>query len=114
MTTLETVQDRTLTPVVKTLIQELVHRFGKRRNELMAERSIRRNELSSGAVDHRTETAHVRRTDWTVDPLPDALQERRVELIGGASRSELIHGLNSGSKTYIADLWNFTPNDTWN
>lgn len=113
MTTLETTQDRTLTPVVKTFVQELVHRFGKRRNELLAERGIRRNELELGTVDHRPETAHVRRTDWTVDPLPDALQERRVELIGGASRSELIHGLNSGAKSYIADLWNFTPNDTW-
>lgn len=114
MNTLEPVQDRTLTPVVRTLIQELVHRFGKRRNELLAERGERRKHLAEGGVDHREETAHVRRTEWTVDPLPDALLERRVELIGGASRSELIHGLNSGAKTYIADLWNFTPNDTWN
>ncbi|MEZ4755681.1 MAG: hypothetical protein R2817_02510 [Flavobacteriales bacterium] len=114
MNTLESVQDRTLTPSVRSLIQELVHRFGKRRNELLAERGTRRAVLASGLVDQREETAHVRRTEWTVDPLPEALMERRVELIGGASRSELIHGLNSGAKTYIADLWNFTPSDTWN
>jgi malate synthase len=70
--------------------------------------------IESGPLDRRPDTAHVRRADWTVDRLPEALMERRVELIGGASRSELVHGLNSGAKSYIADLWNFTPTDTWN
>ena len=110
----ETVQDRAVPSAVKRLITELVHRFGRKRIDLLTARSSSRAELSSGAVDFRAETAHVRRSDWTIDPLPDALMERRVELIGGAHRSELINGLNAGAKTYIADLWNFTPNDTWN
>ena len=110
----ESVQDRTLTPAVKKLIMELVHRFGQKRHDLLADRAVARAVLSAGGVDFRKETTHVRRSDWTVDPLPDALQERRVELIGGGHRSELINGLNAGAKTYIADLWNFTPNDTWN
>jgi malate synthase len=113
MSTVETVQDRTLTPAVKALIHELVHRFGRKRNDLLADRATLREKLSSGSVELREETAHVRRSDWTVDALPDALIERRVELIGGAHRSELINGLNAGAKSYIADLWNFTPGDTW-
>jgi malate synthase len=114
MSTVESVQDRTLTPAVKNMVRELVHRFGRKRNDLLSDRAVRRAMLSAGTIDFREETAHVRRSDWTIDPLPDALLERRVELIGGAHRSELINGLNAGAKTYIADLWNFTPNDTWN
>lgn len=39
--------------------------------------------------------------------------ERKVELIGGCTRSELINGLNAGANSYIADLWNFTCGDPW-
>lgn len=70
--------------------------------------------MRSGDVDHLPETAHVRSTEWRVDPLPEALLERRVELMGGATRSELIHGLNAGASSYIADLWNLTPGDARN
>ena len=43
--------------------------------------------------------------------MPAELLERRVELIGGCSRRELIEGLNAGAKSYVADLWNMTPNE---
>jgi malate synthase len=114
MNALERIHGRTLAPRVKELVKDLCHRSGKRRHELLVERSANRERIRSGYVDLRPETAHVRRMEWTVDRLPDMLMERRVELIGGASRSELVNGLNSGAKSYIADLWNFTPNDTWN
>ncbi len=110
---IETVQDRTLTPAVKALIKDLVQRFDRRRMELISQRTQRRAILSQGEVDMLPDTAHVRATEWRVDPVHNMLNERRVELIGGASRSELINGLNAGAKTYIADLWNFSAGDPW-
>ena len=107
------VQDRTLTPVVRAMIEDLVKRFDERRLDLLAQRVLRRQALSQGEAAQLPETEQVRRSDWTVDPIPETLLERRVELIGGANRSELITGLNAGAKSYIADLWNFTAQDTW-
>jgi malate synthase len=108
-----TVEDRILTPALRALITELEHRHGKRRTDLLNDRAGRRSQLSEGHVAFREETAHVRSTEWKVSSPPEVLQERRVELIGGATRSELINGLNAGAKSYIADLWNFTAADTW-
>ena len=95
------------------MIEDLAQRFERRRQDLLVQRVARRQMLAQGNVDHLTETEHVRHSDWTVDPVPETLLERRVELIGGANRSELITGLNAGAKSYIADLWNFTAQDSW-
>lgn len=112
-TVTETVQDRTLTPAIRAMIEALSSAFEQRRQDLLSQRVARRKALAAGDVAELEETAHVRRTDWKVDPAPESLMERRVELIGGANRSELINGLNAGAKSYIADLWNFTAQDTW-
>lgn len=113
-TVIATVQERTLTPEVRETIKELCVAFERRRSDLMEERMKHQDRLAEGHVQFREETAHIRREKWTVDEIPERLIERRVELMGGATRSELINGLNSGAKTYIADLWNFTPGDIWN
>ncbi len=110
----EIVQDRTLSPEVVNTIHALLVAFDKQRTDLLDKRAQRRTQLTSGTVDFLPETENIRKKKWTVDALPEALNERRVELIGGASRSEVITGLNSGAKTYIADLWNFSPGDPWN
>ncbi|MBK6832518.1 MAG: hypothetical protein IPG92_18090 [Flavobacteriales bacterium] len=109
----EVTTERTLGPRVQDLLNDLLQRFDKRRQELMLLREPRRDRLMNGEVDHLPDTVHVRTTEWRVDPLPEALQERRVELLGGCTRSELINGLNAGAKSYIADLWNLTAGDAW-
>ncbi len=111
---ISTVQERLLSEGVRELVKELCDEFEKRRCELLDQRTIHRNAIAEGNVGLNEQTAHIRKADWTVDALPDHLLERRVELLGGATRSELIEGLNAGAKSYIADLWNFTPSDTWN
>lgn len=111
---IESIQDRTLSPVVMGSIEALVTAFDRQRSEVLKLRAERRAALADGNVGFLDQTANIRKKSWTVDTLPDALMERRVELIGGASRSELINGLNAGAKSYIADLWNFTPCDPWN
>ena len=46
-----------------------------------------------------------------MDPVPAELLERRVELIGGCARKDLVVGMNAGAKSYVADLWNSTLAD---
>jgi len=108
-----TVQEREVTDLTKVVVEDLVHQYGARCTELLTIRSQRRQQLARGDVGWLAGTEHVRRSEWKVDPAPEALLERRVELIGGANRSELINGLNAGAKSYIADLWNFTAQDAW-
>ncbi len=109
----EIVQERLVTPGVKSLVGDMWSAYKGRLGDLLDARTARRAALSSGSVDQLVETTNVRNASWQVDPVPDHLLERRVELIGGANRSELINGMNAGAKSYIADLWNFTPQDTW-
>lgn len=109
----DTVQARSLTSEVRSFIEELYSAFEDRRVDLLRQRAERRATLSAGDVAHLDATSNVREGKWQVDELPEQALERRVELIGGANRSELITGLNAGAKTYIADLWNFTAQDTW-
>jgi malate synthase len=64
-----------------------------------------------GNVDRLEDTAHIRDAQWKVDPVPAELLERRVELLGGCGRQELVQGMNAGAKSYIADLWNMCLGD---
>ncbi|MEZ4791523.1 MAG: hypothetical protein R2811_16110, partial [Flavobacteriales bacterium] len=109
----EIVQDRLITAGVRDLVEGLLASYEGRLSELLKIRTERRSSLSTGTLELLPATANVREKDWTVDPEPEGLQERRVELIGGANRSELINGMNAGAKSYVADLWNFTAQDTW-
>lgn len=102
-----------VTAEVNALIADLMGAYQGRLNDLLRLRTDRREKLSLGDVHWLEATATIRTSTWRVDPEPEALFERRVELIGGANRSELINGLNAGAKSYIADLWNFTAQDTW-
>lgn len=110
----EILQDRTLSPEVVESIHALLIAFDGQRVELLRKRGARRKQLAEGDIARLAATEHIRTKSWTVDTLPEELMERRVELMGGASRSELITGLNAGAKSYIADLWNFSPGDPWN
>ncbi|MFN3874506.1 MAG: hypothetical protein ACK4L7_01175 [Flavobacteriales bacterium] len=98
---------------MEELLARLISRFEQRRKALQPIRDARRAAMKGGDVARLEETAHVRATDWSVDAVQEQLLERRVELIGGCTRSEMINGLNSGAKSYIADLWGFTCGDPW-
>lgn len=103
--------DRLLSPAVLELVKDLHDHFGERRLAVLDLREARRTALRNGEVDPLPETAEIRTGDWLVSPVPAELLERRVELIGGCSRKELIEGLNAGAKSYVADLWSMTPNE---
>ena len=54
--------------------------------------------------DFLPETADVRAADWRISPVPEYLQDRRVEITGPVDRKMIINALNSGASVFMADL----------
>jgi len=94
-----------LTPGALAFVADLQRRFGPRRDELLALRHQRRDQVSrTGRLDFLPETADIRTGDWTVAPTPEDLQDRRVEITGPTDRKMTINALNSGARVWLADL----------
>lgn len=94
-----------LTPEALKFVAKLVKQFSTRREELLANRSARQTELDNGVMpDFLPETAEIRSSDWQVAPLPNDLQDRRVEITGPVDRKMIINALNSGAKVFMADF----------
>lgn len=94
-----------LTPEALAFVASLQRRFGARRDELLAARRARRDEVArTGRLDFLPETADVRAGDWTVAPAPADLQDRRVEITGPTDRKMTINALNSGARVWLADM----------
>jgi malate synthase len=73
--------------------------------ELLARRRERQARLDAGeSFDFLAETAGVRAGDWTVNPLPEDLLDRRVEITGPTDRKMVINALNSGASVFMADF----------
>jgi len=94
-----------LTPDAVDFLTRLQQRFGPRREELLAARHERAQRLRDGELpDFLPETKDVREGDWRVAPVPDELQDRRVEITGPVDRKMVINALNSGAKMFMADF----------
>ncbi|MFC7332679.1 malate synthase A [Rhodocista pekingensis] len=97
--------EQILTPEAIAFVVELERRFGARRLELLAAREARQARLDRGEKpDFLAETAAVRAGDWTIAPLPQDLQDRRVEITGPVDRKMIINALNSGARLFMADF----------
>ncbi|WP_037908444.1 malate synthase A [Actinacidiphila yeochonensis] len=97
--------EEVLTPRALAFLGELHRRFTPRRNELLAARGRRREEIARTAtLDFLPETAHVREGDWRVAAAPAALQDRRVEITGPTDRRMTVNALNSGARIWLADF----------
>lgn len=105
--------DEILTPEALNFIEELERKFGARRLELLQSRQKRQEEINNGKLpDFLPETKHIRNGDWTIAPLPQDLQDRRVEITGPTERKMVINALNSGAKIFMADCEDATS-PTW-
>lgn len=94
-----------LTPEALALIEQLHHQYKPRRDELLAARATRRDEISAaGTIAFDPATAEIRDGDWQIDPVPAALQDRRVEITGPTEIKMAINALNAGAKVWLADL----------
>jgi len=94
-----------LTPEAVGLVVKLARTFEDRRQELLAARVERQARLDAGErPDFLPGTADVRAGDWTCDPVPADMQDRRVEITGPVDRKMIINALNSGAKAFMADF----------
>nr|WP_295973503.1 malate synthase A [uncultured Bacillus sp.] len=102
-----------LTPEALKFVEELETRFGSRRKELLEARRKRQQEIDQGKLpSFLPETEEIRNGDWTIWPLPEDLQDRRVEITGPTDRKMIINALNSGAKVFMADCEDATS-PTW-
>jgi malate synthase len=94
-----------LTPEALAFVASLQREFGAERLRLLAAREERQAELDAGALpDFLEETREIRDGDWRVAPVPDELQDRRVEITGPVDRKMVINALNSGARVFMADF----------
>lgn len=97
--------DQILTFESLGFVATLHRRFQARRLELLAARETRQLQLEAGEqLDFLPDTQSIRLGDWQVAPVPEDLQDRRVEITGPVDRKMIINALNSGAKVFMADL----------
>jgi malate synthase len=97
--------EEVLTPAAMEFVADLQQEFGARRDELLARRRQRRDEIArTHRLDFLPETQEVRDGSWRVAPAPPDLIDRRVEITGPTEPKMAINALNSGAKVWLADL----------
>jgi malate synthase len=98
-------QDRILTPDAIEFVEQLVRRFGPRREQLLARRQEVQRRLRAGELpDFLEATADVRSAQWSVAPSAPDLTDRRVEITGPVERKMMINALNSGARVFMGDF----------
>ena len=86
-------------------VAKLAREFGGRVDEILQKREERQERFDAGEMpDFLEETKDIREGDWKVAPVPDDLQDRRVEITGPPDRKMAINALNSGAKIYLTDF----------
>ena len=85
-----------------TLLHE---KFNSERLELLNNRLEQQKVFDKGHFpEFPKETEAIRKGEWTAGNIPHDLQDRRVEITGPVDRKMIINALNSGTKTFMADL----------
>ena len=89
-----------LTTEALALVGRLHEELDGRRRELLDARQELQARLDAGETLDFTWAPQ----EFTVAPIPDALQDRRVEITGPTSRKMVINALNSGARGFMADF----------
>jgi malate synthase len=83
----------------------LHEKFNTERLELLNRRLHQQTVFDNGQFpEFPIETKAIRNSEWTAGNIPHDLQDRRVEITGPVDRKMIINALNSGAKTFMADL----------
>ncbi|MGG4166750.1 malate synthase A [Rossellomorea vietnamensis] len=105
--------DEMLSPDALQFLEQLERRFGEKRKELLHNREKKQERINEGELPHfLKETESIRQSEWKVAPIPEALQDRRVEITGPVDRKMVINALNSGAKCFMACFEDATS-PTW-
>ena len=92
-------QDTILTPDALTFLAGLHRRFDADRLACIAARRARQARFDARELpDFRADTVAIRAGDWSVAPIPAALQDRRVEITGPVDPKMVINALNSARR----------------
>ena len=99
------IESQILSPEARTFLIDLARKFEPRRQELLAKRRVRQQEIEAGKMpDFPPETAEIRKAEWKVAPITADLLDRRVEITGPVDRKMIINALNSGANVFMADF----------
>jgi len=102
-----------LTDEALDFITALHEKFNQSRLDLLSRRVQQQRLFDQGKKPAFPEaTSAIRKQDWTAGTIPQDLQDRRVEITGPTDRKMMINALNSGAKTFMADLEDSTS-PTW-
>ena len=95
-----------LTPDALRFVAGLAQNFSDTREDLLQKRVERQAEFDAGKKpDFLPDTQFIRDGTWTIAPVPQDLQDRRVEITGPAGdRKMVINAFNSGAKAFMADF----------
>lgn len=94
-----------LTDEALIFLTALHQNFNEARLKLLDRRNNQQKVFDTGKYpEFPRETKHIRDSDWTAKNIPHDLQDRRVEITGPIDRKMIINALNSGAKTFMADL----------
>mgnify|MGYP006286871645 CR=1 FL=1 len=97
--------DEILSPDACEFVAGLVRQFRPRIDELLERREEVQEAFDRGErPTFPEETAEIRQGDWTTGPIPEDLQDRRVEITGPTGRKMVINALNSGANVFMADF----------
>jgi len=102
-----------LTDGALEFILALHNNFNAERLALLKNREMQQQIFDQGKFPQfPKETKAIREGDWTAAAIPADLLDRRVEITGPVDRKMIINALNSGAKTFMADLEDSTS-PTW-
>lgn len=102
-----------LTNEALDFIVALHEKFNGQRLSLLEKREVQQKVFDEGRLpEFPSETKTIREADWKAGQIPEDLKDRRVEITGPVDRKMIINALNSGAKTFMADLEDSTS-PTW-
>lgn len=105
--------EKVLTSEALEFIGYLHDQYNQKRKSLLNQRDVRQEKLDAGEFPTLLEsTKHIRESEWQIEPIPAALQDRRVEITGPVDRKMIINALNSGATVFMADFEDSTS-PTW-
>lgn len=102
------------TPVATQFLTLLVSKFAGQIEPLMAAREEAQRRYDAGQLPNfDPATQAIREGDWTVAPIPNDLQKRRLEITGPVDRKMVINALNADVDVFMADFED-AQSPTWN
>ncbi|NER15801.1 malate synthase A [Spongiivirga citrea] len=94
-----------LTDDALEFVAALHEKFNSKRLDLLVNRETQQEIFDKGEFPKfPEETKSIREGKWTAGNIPHDLEDRRVEITGPVDRKMIINALNSGAKTFMADL----------